>query len=70
MSRGGLDPVSGIIVGVVESVAPLVFLHSVNDGLVGLAVVVRGTVPAGNLVDSVRGEVRGRSSLGLREEIA
>ena len=70
MSWGGLDPVSGIIVGVVESVATLVFLHSVDEGSVGLAVVGGGTVPAGNLVDGVRGEVRGWSSLGLREEIA
>ena len=46
------------------------FLHSVDEGSVGLAVVGGGAVPAGNLVDGVRSEVGGRSSLGLREEVA
>ena len=66
-SGGGLDPVSGVIVGVVESVASFVFLHSVDERSVGLSVVGRGAVPAGDLVDGVRSEVRGRSDLRLGE---
>ena len=64
---GGLDPVSGVIVGVVVSVASFVFLHSVDERSVGLSVVGRGAVPAGDLVDGVRSEVRGRSGLRLGE---
>ena len=37
--RSGLDSVSCVVVGVVESVASLVFFHSVDDRSVRLTVV-------------------------------
>ena len=70
VSRCGFDPVECFVIGIVESVAPFVFLHAVDEGSVSLAVVGRAAVPARNLVDGVGGEVRGRSSLRLREEDA
>ena len=42
VSWGRLDSVSRVIVGIVESEAPFVFLHSVDERLVGLTVVCRG----------------------------
>ena len=41
------------------------FLPAVDEGSVGLAVVGRVAVKAGNLVDSVRCEVKRRSRLRL-----
>ena len=41
------------------------FLHAMDERFVGLAVVGRVAVKAGNLVDSVRCEVRRRSRLRL-----
>ena len=46
------------------------FFHPVYEGSVGLSVVLRRAVEAGDFVDGVGGEVGRGSSLGLREEVA
>ena len=46
VSRGGLDSVEGIVLGVVESVAAFMFFHAVDEGSVSLAVVGRVAVQA------------------------
>ena len=70
VSRSRLDSVRRVIVGIVESEAAFVFLHSVDERSVGLTVVRGGAVQAGYLVDGVRSEVRRGSSLRLCEEVA
>ena len=65
MSRSRLDSVSRVIIGIVESEAAFVFLHSVVERSVGLTVVCEEAVQARYLVDGVRGEIRRGSSLRL-----
>ena len=65
VSGGRLDLVESVVVGVVKSVAAFVFLHAVDERSVGLTVVDRVAVKAGNLLDSVRCEGRRRSRLRL-----
>ena len=48
MSRSGLGPVEGVVVSIVESVASFVFFHPVDEGSIGLAVVGRRAVQAGD----------------------
>ena len=46
VSRSRLDSVRRVIVGIVESEAAFVFLHSVDERSVGLTVVCGGAVQA------------------------
>ena len=60
VSGSGLDLIYSVVVCVFESVTAFVILHSVNERSVGLAVVGRVAVEAGNLADSVVSQVRSR----------
>ena len=46
VSRCGFDPVECFVIGIVESVAPFVFLHAVDEGSVSLSIVGRVAVEA------------------------
>ena len=69
MSWSRFHSVCSVVNCVIQSVASLVFFHSVEEGAVGLSVVLGGAVEAADLVDGVGSLGGGRSSLCLGEEV-
>ena len=67
MGRSRFYSVCCLVSSVLQSVATFVLLHSVDEGSVGLSVVCRRAVQAGDLVDGIGGELGRRSSLRLGE---